>query len=172
MQWTGPVDELAIREGMVRQSESQAMIMIDMARDRRAVGSVLTPQQVALLPRIEAGTMMRSFPPPRSVQTDSSQPYFEFQVERHATQIPNTGELKYPAPLRDAHVQGEVLAQFIVDTLGHAELSSFKVIKSSHDLFAQSVRDALQQIQFTPAMLNGQKVRQLVQKPFYFTLSP
>ena len=39
--------------------------------------------------------------------------------------------------LRSANVEGEVLAQFVVDTTGRAEMGTFKVLKSSHDLFTQ-----------------------------------
>jgi protein TonB len=66
-------------------------------------------------------------------------------------------------------VEGEVLAQFVVDTTGHYEEGSFKVLKSSHELFTQAVRDALPQLRFNPAEAGGAKVRQLVQQPFTFS---
>ena len=39
--------------------------------------------------------------------------------------------------LRSANVEGEVLAQFVVDTTGRADMSTFKVLKSTHELFTQ-----------------------------------
>ncbi len=101
----------------------------------------------------------------------SDQPYFEFQVEKQVQQIPGTGNLRYPDMLRSANVEGEVLAQFIVDADGKYEPGSFKVLKSSHDLFTQAVKNALPNMRFDPAEVGGRKVKQLVQQPFTFSLS-
>jgi protein TonB len=103
------------------------------------------------------------------VNTD--QPYFEFQVEKQVQQIPGTGNLRYPDILRSANVEGEVLAQFVVDADGRYEQGSFKVLKSSHDLFTQAVKNALPNMRFYPAEVGGRKVKQLVQQPFTFSLS-
>ena len=102
------------------------------------------------------------------VNTD--QPFFEFQVEKQVQQIPGTGNLRYPDMLRSANVVGEVLAQFVVDTTGRFESGSFKVLKSSHDLFTAAVKNALPQMRFYPAEVGGRKVKQLVQQPFTFSL--
>src|SRR6476469_196425 len=103
------------------------------------------------------------------VNTD--QPYFEFQVEKQVQQIPGTGNLRYPDMLRSANVEGEVLAQFVVDADGRYEPGSFKVLKSSHELFTQAVKNALPNMRFYPAEVGGKKVKQLVQQPFTFSLS-
>jgi periplasmic protein TonB len=103
------------------------------------------------------------------VNTD--QPYFEFQVEKQVQQIPGTGNLRYPDMLRSANVEGEVLAQFVVDADGRFEPGSFKVLKSSHELFTQAVKNALPNMRFYPAEVGGKKVKQLVQQPFTFSLS-
>ena len=50
-------------------------------------------------------------------------------------------------------------------------MASFKVIKSSHDLFTNSVRQVLPQMRFHAAEVGGRKVRQLVQMPFQFSLA-
>jgi protein TonB len=101
----------------------------------------------------------------------ADQVYFEFQVEKQVSAVPGTTNLRYPDMLRSANVEGEVLVQFEVDTLGRADLSKFKVLKSSHDLFTNSVKNALGQMRFYPAEIGGRKVRQLVQQPFNFTLT-
>jgi len=107
----------------------------------------------------------------RSPNVDPGQPYFEFQVEKQAQQIPRTGNLRYPDLLRSANVEGEVLAQFVVDASGQYEPGSFKVLKSSHDLFTQAVKTAIPSMSFYPAEIGGKKVRQLVQQPFTFSLT-
>ena len=65
----------------------------------------------------------------------------------------------------------EVLAQFVVDTTGRADMSQFKVLKSTHDLFTNAVRSSLPQMKFYPAEVGGKKVKQLVQMPFQFSLT-
>src|SRR5690349_16755597 len=101
----------------------------------------------------------------------SDQPYFEFQVEKPVVPAPGSAQPRYPDMLRQAGVEGEVLAQFVVDTTGKAEPNSLKILKSSHDLFIQSVKNALPQMKFIPAEVGGRKVKQLVQQPFTFSIS-
>ena len=101
----------------------------------------------------------------------SDQPYFEFQVEKPVVPAPGSISPRYPDMLRQAGVEGEVLAQFVVDTTGRAEPGSLKILKSSHDMFVQSVKNALPQMKFIPAEVGGRKVKQLVQQPFTFSIS-
>ena len=102
---------------------------------------------------------------------NDNQTYFEFQVEKQVTPDPRNAPPRYPDMLRSANVEGEVLAQFVVDTTGRADMSSFKVLKSTHDLFVQSVKSVLPNMKFYPAEVGGRKVKQLVQMPFQFSLN-
>jgi periplasmic protein TonB len=104
-----------------------------------------------------------------AVNTD--QPYFEFQVEKQVQTAPGSPQPRYPDMLKSANVEGEVLAQFVVDTTGHAEMNTFKVLKSSHELFTQSVRNVLPNMRFYAAEIGGRKVKQMVQQPFTFALT-
>jgi protein TonB len=101
----------------------------------------------------------------------ADQTYFEFQVEKQVAQIPGSINLRYPDMLRSANVEGEVLAQFVVDTTGRVEPNSIKILKSSHDLFTNAVQQALRSARYYPAEIGGRKVKQLVQQPFNFTLT-
>ena len=101
----------------------------------------------------------------------ADQTYFEFQVEKQVAPAPGNAGPRYPDMLRSANVEGEVLVQFVVDTSGRADMGTFKVLKTSHDLFTNSVRQALGQMRFYPAEIGGRKVKQLVQQPFNFTLT-
>jgi protein TonB len=98
------------------------------------------------------------------------QPYFEFQVEKQVIQAPGSPTPRYPDILKQAGVEGEVLAQFVVDTSGRAEINTFKVLKTTHELFTVAVRSALPTMRFFPAEVGGRKVKQLVQQPFSFTI--
>ena len=99
------------------------------------------------------------------------QPLFEFQVEKPVQALPGGSSPRYPDILRQAGVEGEVLAQFVVDTTGRAEMSSYKVLKTTHELFGNAVKNALPSMRFIPAEVGGRKVRQLVQQPFSFAIS-
>jgi TonB family protein len=95
---------------------------------------------------------------------------FEFQVERPATLAWGSTQPRYPDLLRIAGVEGEVLAQFVVNPDGTVDVGTFKVLKSSHDLFTNSVRMALPNMRFEPALVGGRAVRQLVQSPFTYSI--
>lgn len=98
--------------------------------------------------------------------------YFEFQVDKQVTPRPSTERLKYPNGLRLRRVEGHVLIQFVVHTDGAADMRTFKVIRSTHPWFTEAVREYVSQLRFNPAEVRGRAVRQLVQQPFNFTLTP
>jgi TonB family protein len=105
-------------------------------------------------------------------RTDDDRVYFEFQVQIPVKRLADSVVPRYPEMLRSAHTSGQVLAQFVVDTNGLAQPETFKIIRSTHDLFSSSVKAALPSMRFVPATLGGKHVRQLVQMPFDFTVSP
>jgi TonB family protein len=97
--------------------------------------------------------------------------YFDFQVEKPVAPAQGTAFPRYPDILRSASVEGQVVVQFVVDTTGQIDGTTFKVVTSSHALFTASVRNAIPAMRFTPAEIRGVKVKQLVQQPFVFNLS-
>lgn len=100
----------------------------------------------------------------------TDQPFFEFQVEKPAIAGQGNTPPRYPEILKGAGVEGEVLAQFVVDTTGRADMGSFKVLKSDHDLFTNAVKAALPRYKFIPAETGGRKVKMYVQMPFRFNI--
>ena len=109
--------------------------------------------------------VMRSFP------IDAApQPYFEFQVDKPVTPVRGSAAPRYPEDLRADHVSGCVLAEFVVDTSGKAEVETFKVLKMSHLGFAQAVLKALPEMRFTAAKIGAKNVRQVVVQPFTFSV--
>jgi TonB family protein len=97
--------------------------------------------------------------------------YLEYQVERAASPLPTDKAPRYPDALRAANVEGEVIAQFIVNEDGRADMGSFNVVRSSNDQFTNAVRLSMSFLRFTPALVGGRPVKQLVQMPFQFNLS-
>ena len=104
-------------------------------------------------------------PPPPVV--DANQTYFEYQVEKPVVSLGNVSP-NYPSMLESQGVTGQVIAQFEVSTEGKADMSTFKVVESSHELFTAAVKSALSRMRFQPAEIGGKKVRQLVQQAFVF----
>ena len=94
----------------------------------------------------------------------------EHVVDRTPRVIGRAPEPRYPTPLREAGVQGRVVAEFVVDTLGRAELDGLR-LDASQALFAEAVRAVLPRYRFTPGEAAGRKVRTRVQLPFDFTLT-
>jgi protein TonB len=93
------------------------------------------------------------------------------QVERQASLAPGNVAPRYPESLRNAGVEGRVMATFVVDVSGRAEDTTVRFARSDNGLFEDAVRGALRRMRFIPAEVGGRKVRQLVQMPFVFTLS-
>ena len=100
--------------------------------------------------------------------TPTDQPLFEFQVEKPVLAKDGNPLPRYPEILSTSNVEGEVLVQFVVDTLGRAEMSTFKILKASNDLFGQEVKRVLPYYKFFAAEAGGHKVQQFVQLPFTF----
>jgi protein TonB len=77
---------------------------------------------------------------------------------------------RYPESLRQAAIDGRVLVQFKVDTLGRIDPASVTILSSTHDLFSRAVRDALGGFRFRPAEVNGRRVVALAEMPFEFSI--
>jgi protein TonB len=77
---------------------------------------------------------------------------------------------RYPPIMQSAGIPGQVDMQFVVDTSGHVEESSFKVIKSTHKAFEEPAREALMKTVFKPGKSRGHAVRVLVQQRMTFKI--
>lgn len=101
---------------------------------------------------------------------NTNQTYFEFQVEKPAEMLAESPKPKYPSVLESSGIAGEVQAQFVVSSSGRADMDSFKVLKSTNELFTQAVKNVLPRMKFSPAMIGGKPVNQLVQQSFQFAV--
>jgi hypothetical protein len=83
----------------------------------------------------------------------------DLEVER----IPSPVAMK-PAPFRSVpetafrHDSAEIKIDVIIDTLGHADMKTFKVVKVSNKWFTENIRSVIPKWTFTPALLAGCKV--------------
>ena len=95
--------------------------------------------------------------------------FFEFQVQRPVEPL-NAVAPTYPRRMQEEGVDGLVIAQFVVDTLGRAEAATLKGIEFTHREFFEAVRETLPRMTFRPAEVRGRKVRQIVQQAFAFKM--
>jgi len=93
-------------------------------------------------------------------------------VDSAVTRYTDSAAPVYPPKLLELKIEGGAYVQFVVDTMGVADTTSFRVISTTHPEFAQSVREALPGMRFHPAILRSKKVPQLVEQPFMFKIVP
>jgi len=98
----------------------------------------------------------------------SGEPRFAFQVDKPAMARDGNPVPGYPALLERSGIEGRVLVEFVVDTLGRPDMKSVKVLESSNELFVQALESALPRWRFYPAEARGRKVKQIVQLPLRF----
>ena len=128
---------------------------------------MITPMNKAIL--VISAALIAAVAPSRAAaqSAESEQTYFDFQVEQ-PVKVKTSRPPVYPERLRSANIEGQVLVQYVVDESGVAQMSTFKVLKSTDTELSESVRRAVSATTFTPAEVRGHKVKQLVQQPFVF----
>jgi protein TonB len=114
-------------------------------------------------------------PPTPSAPSDSgdantSPVYLAAELDQPVERDPMSAGPIYPEELRVKNVEGQVVAEWIVDSTGLADTASFRLIESTHPLFTRAVRETLSGMMFRPAQLMGKPVRQLVRQQFRFQL--
>lgn len=155
----------------IQAGGGQPLVVVDGVRTQSVlvVGNASTTNAPAAAPAAAPAPPRRPTGQPQRVTNGMN--YKEFQVEKQAAPVPGNKGPRYPDALRDAGVEGEVLAQFVVDTTGRAVMSTFKVLKSTDTTFSNTVRVALADMRFYPAEVGGLKVKQVIEMPFQFNLS-
>jgi len=75
---------------------------------------------------------------------------------------------RYPAALEAVRVEGRVALEFVIDTTGHVEPSSIRILESTHAAFEAAASDAVVRAIFRPARLSRHPVRQLTRQSIRF----
>jgi TonB family protein len=78
--------------------------------------------------------------------------------------LPRMREL-YPPALRAADVEGQALAEFVVDANGRVEAESVRVLQSTHPHFESATRALVLLLRWEPARYRGRPVRTWVRMP-------
>jgi TonB family protein len=101
---------------------------------------------------------------------DGSRVYIEPELQHPVARDPSSAGPVYPDSLQARGVEGLVVIRFIVDTAGHADSATLRVIEGSHPAFVDAVRIALPRMRFIPAELDGRHVPVLVMQEFRFVI--
>jgi len=67
---------------------------------------------------------------------------------------------RYPPVLQAAGLEGKVLLEFVIDTAGHPEPASLRVIERTREGFDAAALETIQRSLFRPARVRGAVVRQ------------
>jgi TonB family protein len=110
--------------------------------------------------------------PPEKPPGDGGEVYIEEEVDTPVARDPSSAAPAYPQYLEETRVEGFVVAEYIVDTTGRADSASLHIEMCTNPAFGESLRAALPNMRFTPATLNGRKVRERVRQEFVFQLGP
>lgn len=102
------------------------------------------------------------------IRTD--QPYLESVVEERPDYVSGPTPI-YPEILKQAGIEGRVMLQFVIDTTGHVERNSLKVLSSTNPLFDRPSMEAVAASVFRPGRISGRAVRVLVRQPVNFNLN-
>ena len=94
----------------------------------------------------------------------------EFMVDSAVVRYEDGAAPTYPESMLRRRIEGSVIVQYVVDTLGHADTSTFRIISATHADFAKAVKSTLPHMRFRPAIMANRLVPQLVQQPFAFKI--
>ncbi len=94
----------------------------------------------------------------------------EIEVDSVVERDPTSSAPKYPPRLLEKNVEGSTFVYYVVDTTGRVDTATIQVVRATHPQFAASVREALAQMKFRPAIQSSRKVRQWVEQNFSFRI--
>jgi hypothetical protein len=103
-----------------------------------------------------------------AADTVGSDVYYAFNVEHPATAYPGNRTPTFPPKLMKTGKTYHVVVRYVVDTLGHAQANSFRVIGKSPPALTMPTWEAVVAGRYHPATISGHRVKQLVQQEFTF----
>jgi hypothetical protein len=147
--------------------------------DAMGPGRPIVAERVPVIARVEeslapGAPRVDSAPPapPLAGAPDTDSVFTVLEVDTAVVRSEASAAPAYPIDLLDKKIEGMVLARYVVDTTGFADTTSFEVVRSTHAGFVRAVRDALPYMRFSPAKIGSARVRQLVEQPFTFKITP
>ena len=77
---------------------------------------------------------------------------------------------RYPDILRQAGIEGRVVVEAVIDTMGRAERDGLRIVSSTHALFAPEASALVLGSRYRPARFGGRAVRVRILVPVAFSL--
>ena len=119
----------------------------------------------------EVAEVQYGAPPPQESEVAGQDTIMTvLEVDTAVARYEDSAAPPYPKSMLDKKIEGAVAVQYVVDTTGLADTTSFRVLETTHDDFSYSVRSTLPIMRFRPAVMGSRKVRQLVQQMFSFRI--
>ncbi len=100
---------------------------------------------------------------------DFTQTFLEAAVDERPERLSGPYP-RYPEMLRQAGIEGFVLLEFVIDTSGHVEEGSLKVLQSTNRAFEGPAKVVITGSLYRPGRVRGQAVRVLVSQRIGFTI--
>jgi TonB family protein len=79
--------------------------------------------------------------------------------------------VEYPRLLHEAGVEGTVLIEVVIDTLGHPEAETLRAVESPHAEFTRAACRVVLEAVYLPGRIEGRRVRVLVRVPVAFRIA-
>ncbi|MEW5915104.1 MAG: energy transducer TonB [Gemmatimonadota bacterium] len=118
--------------------------------------------------QIELGELAVAPQRPTFISIDSV--YTELEVDTAAARYDGSAAPPYPPSMLEKRQEGQVVVQYVIDSMGRADLNSVTIMQATHPDFATSVQVTLPHMRFRPAKIGPRKVNQLVQQLFSFKI--
>jgi TonB family protein len=96
--------------------------------------------------------------------------YSTVEVDSLAFIDPTSVAPEYPEALSERHVEGGARFRFVIDSTGLIDMSTVRVMTSTHKLFTKAVLDAMPRMKYRPARIGSSPVRLLVEQAFSFKI--
>jgi protein TonB len=77
---------------------------------------------------------------------------------------------RYPEVLRQAGIEGEVVIEAVLDTMGRVEPMSARIIRGAHGLMEAEALSVVRASQYRPGRMGARPVRVRIQVPVRFAL--
>jgi len=113
---------------------------------------------------------------PLASNTDAVEPgigdnaFSSVEVDSAAVFDPTSAAPEYPEAMAERRVEGSAVMRFVVDSTGLVDMSTVRVMSSTHAAFAKAVIVAMPRMKYRPASIGGKPVRLLVEQAFTFKI--
>jgi TonB family protein len=138
-----------------------------------AGGAVAAAPPLARMPEDTAILQIARVVPVTHADTVPARSTFAYEVAalQKAPELRNESEVRsmlsrfYPRMLEDAGIGGTTMMQFVIRADGTVDPTSIRVIKTTHEQFAEPSTLVVEKFKFEPGIYNGKPVRVLLQMP-------